>query len=151
MIIPVDMNDVPDRQSPLDESLVYRFVLRKIDLVEKRDKNGDRYCKVDTEVISGDYKGRHIPDNYVRIPVGTAELETRLGRKPSEFEAREAGDKGVRFAQLVKCFTVPFTPKGIDPQNGLGREGNVTIKNEEYPQGSGDMRSKVNQYLPPGN
>lgn len=150
MIIPVDMDSVPTQVSPLDESLVYRVVLRKIELAAKADKNGDRYFKVDTEVISGDYKGRHVPDNYVRVPVGAAEMEDRLGRRPNEFELREAADKGVRFAQLVKCFNIPYTAKGIEVQNGIGREGNVTVKNEEYPAGSGDMRSKANQYLPPG-
>jgi hypothetical protein len=148
-LIPIDMDNVPTSQSPLDESLTYRVVLRRIDLSPKTDKNGDKYYRVDTEVISGEYKGRHVGDAYIRHPITRGMLRDMLKREPNDSEMREASDKGVRFAQLVKCFSVPYTSQGIDPEHGIGREGNVTIKNEEFPVGSGELRSRVNVYMAP--
>lgn len=146
-IIPVDMDQVPTSQPPLDESLTYNVVLKKIEVAGKKDKNGDSYFKVACEVTDGDFKGRSVADNYIRIPVAVSSLEATLGRRPTEFDVRQAQEKGIRFAQLVKCFTIPYTAKGIEVQAGVGRTGKVTVKNEEYPEGSGDLRSRIATYL----
>jgi hypothetical protein len=148
-MIPIDMDQVPTSQSPLDESLTYRVILRGIDMSPKSDKNGDKYYKVKCEVVSGEYKGRPVGDPYIRKPIPRGELKQILGHEPSDSEMREASDKGVRFAQLVRCFAIPYTAQGIDVAHGVGREGNVTIKNEEYPLGSGELRSKINVYMAP--
>jgi hypothetical protein len=126
-MIPIDMDQVPTSPDPLDESVSYRVVLRKVVQAPKLDKNGEKYYQVDTEVISPpEYKGRHVGDNYIKSP--------------------ELTGKSPRFAQFIKCFAVPYTKTGVNPEDGIGREGNVMIKNEEY---QGEMRSKINVYLAP--
>lgn len=148
MIIPIDMDEVPTSRRPLDESLTYRVVIRDIGVAPKKDKNGQQYLKVDTEVLVPDeWKGRHVGDNYVRIPETEKQLEERLGRKPNSWEKQNSLEDATKLARLVKCFKVPYTSAGLELEKAKGREGMITIKNEEFPEGSGEFNSKVRDYL----
>jgi hypothetical protein len=147
-LIPIDMENVPTRRSSCDESLVYEVIVRDVEVSQKKDKNGNTYLRVDTEVLGPDeWKSRRLPDNYLCLPAGYGELKDRLGREPKEYEIRNGMEQGARFARFVRAFKVPYTTNGIDPRDAIGREGRVTIVNEEYPAGSGEVSSKIKEYI----
>ena len=153
-LIPVDPDEIPTspqpRFKPLDESLTYYTTLKNLEEVDRVDKNGNRYFRAAVEVIAPEeFKGRRIFDNYIRKPFGRKQLAVLLGREPNHKELEDLETKNARFWQLFHCFSIPIGKNGIETDAGLGREGHVTIKNEEYPAGSGDIRSRINDYLNP--
>lgn len=138
--IPVDTGSLPTQFEPLDEGLTYSVVVRGLTL-EGPDKNGDNYLSGRYEVLQPEeWRGRNIFDNYIGLP---HELLPTMG----DVERRRALEKGVRLGQFAKCFKVPSDPDGFDTEACLGLEGEVTVRNEEYPENSGRITSRVGEYL----
>ncbi len=151
-LIPVDKDDIgkpAQRRPPLDESLTYHVALRRLDESPRPDKNGARYLKSEVEVLDGEYQGRHIYDNYIRRPITKAQFEAEHGRLPNHQEIEDLKYNNRRFNSLVTCFKISFDAGNVETDHVMGREGYVTIVNQEYPEGSGQISSKINDYLDP--
>jgi hypothetical protein len=151
-LIPVDKDDIgkpAQRRPPLDESLTYHVSLKKLEESPRPDKNGARYLKSEVEVLDGEYQGRHIYDPYIRRPITKAQFEAEHGRLPNYQEIEDLKYNNRRFNSLVTCFKISFDSGNVETDHVLGREGYVTIVNQEYPEGSGQFSSKINDYLDP--
>jgi hypothetical protein len=153
-IIPVDKDDIgkpPPRRPPLDESLTYHVALKRLDESPRPDKNGVRFLKSEVEVLDGEYKGRRIYDNYIRRPITKAQFEAEHGRFPNHQEIEDLKTHNRRFNLLVNCFKISFDSGSIETDHVLGREGYVTVRNEQYPPDTGDIVSRLNDYLDPND
>lgn len=148
MIIPVDIDKLPSSPKPLDDSQVYRVRCTLCEPSPRPDKNGRYYLRLGFSVIAPEeYRGRVIFDNYVRLPVLKEQLRNELGREPTPQEIEDEAYRTTRLVRLVRAFTVPHDSNGIDMTKILGREGLVTVRNEEFPVGSGEIRSRVKDYV----
>lgn len=137
--IPVNINDLPTEVTEVDESIVYRGVVRAIKVSEEPDKNGNGFLTgIRIEIIEPEeWRGRNAFDNYIQIP------EAPLP-DASPADRRKAEEGGVRLARFVKAFRVPFGEEFFDTDDALGCEGEFTVKNEEY---QGRRIPRVQDYL----
>ena len=120
----------------LEEGGVRRIV-RKADLSETTDKNGNQFLKLQIEVMEPEeFAGKKVFDNYIPIP---GEIDPSL----SGVRRQRALEVGVRLGRLAASARV----KGDDTDDLIGAEVSFTVQNEEYPEGSGTLRSRPKDYL----
>lgn len=135
--IPINVEDYPTSPTPLDEALSYTTVIREL-RISGPDRNNNDFLSVRLEVVQPiEWAGRNIMDNYICIP-------PKITPQMSLAERRKAEDQGVRLRRFVECFKVPTKP--LSTEKALGLTGVVTAKNEEWPEGSGNLRPKVADY-----
>ena len=137
--IPISIDNLPTEFEPLDESLAYHVVVRACKLADEADKNGNNYLTgVKLEVLEPEeWRGRNIYDNYICIPAGA-------GPGSSLAERRKSEEFGIRLARFIKAFKVPYDVEGIDPDDAVGCEGDVSMVNDDY---QGRKMPKVSDYL----
>lgn len=151
--IPIGINDLPIDTVPLSESDVYSGVLNKSTISPKLDKKGNIFASVQIEVSLGDFEGRTVMLNYLPLPVPIRE-------DMSKGERIRAQDRAVAFARFCRAFritgnmpSVSFAaPDSITAwqewiEKFYGNNGKFTVKNQEFPEGSGRLRSGVNDFV----
>lgn len=160
-MIPVNPEDLPIEAPYIDDtSAVYHVELNSIK-GPKADKNGVLFIGYNTTITEGDYEGFQIGKNYVKLPL----------RMPADAKKKErlAID---RHNSDFGRFSRAFKPRGpleplyalTDPEGGMnnservaaareyleqciGNTAPVTVENSEFPQGSGKMRSAINDVV----
>ena len=136
--IPVLKEDFPLEVKKIDESLIYRVVVKRLTVSEKPDKNDNHFLKLDSEVVEPvEWRGRHILDNYIPIP-------PQLTADMDQGDRRAAEELGVRIARLLTCFRVPSVEGGFDTEGATGCMGDVTAQNEDF---EGRNLVRVREYL----
>ena len=136
--IPVNKEDFPLEIQKMDETVVYRTVVKKLSVADKTDKNDNQFLKLDAEVIEPvEWRGRHIVDNWIVIP-------PPITFGMVEGDRRAAEDLGVRMARMLSCYRVPHAPEGWDTEAAVGCVGDVTLKNEDF---EGRPMARVKDYL----
>lgn len=137
--IPINVDNLKTEVEPLDENIPYRVILRRCALSDAEDKNGNWFLTGgQLEVLEpAEWQGRSIFFNYIAIP-------TDPGPGASIGEKRKYEDAGVPLARFLKCFKVKVGPDGLDPDDTIGLEGEVMVKNEEY---QGRTSPRVQNYL----
>lgn len=137
--IPVNVDNLKTEVEPLDENIPYHIVVRKVELSDKEDKNGCYYLTGgQVEVLEPvEWQGRSIFFNYIAIP-------QEISQGASIGERRKAEEQGVALARFIKCLKVPYNTEGLDPDDAIGCEGDVMIKNEEY---QGRTNPRVQDWL----
>lgn len=152
--IPVNLNDLPIDSAVLDDSSVYTGELTKATLSPKRDKNGNAYCAIQVAITEGDFEGKTVMRNYLALPTAITEDMTKRDRI-------KAQDNAVAFARFARAFGLKGNMPGIgatfDASNveswqswialAYGNTGKITVQNQEYPEGSGRMRSGINDFI----
>jgi hypothetical protein len=148
--IPINPGDYPIDSVALDESEVYTVELKRIGLATKFDKGGYLYCNLLTEVVGGDYEGKPLSANYIPLLVPINEDMTKG-------ERIKAQDKSVAFARFARAFKIDNAPIVESPADQerfnqwadmhIGKTGKVTISNQEFPEGSGRMRSSIKDFV----
>lgn len=151
--IPVNASDLPIDTPALDESLVYDVSLKKVVVNPTRAKNDVVFCKVTFEVTGGDYEGALLNLNYLPLPLPVDSGMTRG-------ELFRANRNNVPFGRFARAFKIDGTVPEVDllDQQSISdfqdwiaqfyeSQGKVTIRNQEYPEGSGKMRSGVNDFI----
>lgn len=134
--IPVDPDSLPTSYAVMDETMVYTGFIHEANLAE--DKNGKPYLAVNIEVTQPEeWVGKRVNDNYLPIP-GAVTPQMKAG------ERRQVEERGVRFARFCKAFN---PPRPVNTETMLGATGKFTIRNEEFPEGSGEMRPRVSGYV----
>lgn len=137
MKIPVNPEFLTTEYSPCDDSIPYEVMIRKMELNNEPDKNGNQFLKAQYTIVSPEeWKDRVIFDNYIVVP---EEPTPNM----SSAERRMMQDQGVRFMRFAKCFKIDLA-EGFDTGEVLGKFGHVTIKNDEY---EGRISSRVKEYL----
>lgn len=145
MQIPVNPQDLPTEYSVLDDTLVYRGLVKEMKLNEKADKNDTPFFKLSVEVQEPEeFRGKVVFDNYIAVP-GTMLVDGELVVIPehnlSPGEARRRQDQGVRLGRLGRALKLGAD---FDTEDALGRELSFTVANEEY---QGRLNSKIKDYL----
>lgn len=148
--IPVD--NLPLEQVTLDDSLVYNVTLEKSTLA-KVDKAGDPFCNLQLQVVDGDYEGKTVMMNYLPLPIAVADTATKAVRI-------KAQDKSANFARFCKSFGIREPMPVVDMADAdskqrwqdwiakfYGNTGKITIRNQEFPEGTGKLRSGVNDFV----
>ena len=151
--IPIDINDLPIDTVPLDESAVYTGILKRATVSPRPDKNGYAFAAIQLEVTEGPYEGRTVMGNYLPLPVSIHE-------DMSKAERIRAMDKSVAFARFCRAFRVKGTMPPVshaDPTSladwqewitqFYDNTGKFTIRNQEFPEGSGRLRSGVSDFV----
>ena len=153
--IPVNASDLPIDTPPLDESAVYDVALKKIVLNPKRSKEGTGvvFCKIQCEVAGGDFEGAFLPLNYLPLPIP---LESDM----SKGERYQATRTSVAFGRFCRAFKITGEVPGVDladvdsinawqdwASQYYESTGKVTIRNQEFPPGSGRMQSGINDFI----
>jgi len=151
--IPVGSGDLPIDTPPMDESQVYTGSLMRVTLSPKLDKRGGMFSAVQVEVLEGDFEGFTVMQNYLPLPVAVDESMPKA-------ERLRAMARGVSFERFCRAFGI----KGAMPIPRLGdsesctawqdwiatfygNNGKFTVKNQEFPEGSGRQRSGVSDYV----
>jgi hypothetical protein len=154
--IPVNASDLPIDTPPLEESSVYDVVLKKVVLNPKRSnpKDGSEgviFCKLQCEVVGGDFDGAFLPLNYLPLPV------LPVGTKGEIYKATKTSVPFGRFCRAFKI-TGEVPPVNLGDIDSMNRwqdwisqfyesTGKVTIRNQEFPAGSGRSQSGINDFL----
>lgn len=159
--IPVNAIDLPINVPALDESGVYTVTLKRVTLNPTRSKPKDGstgliFCKIQTEVAEGDFEGAFLPMNYLPLPFHiTSDM-----KKGEIYKATKAN---VPFGRFCVGFHITGPIPLEDEVNLLDSESinawqdwisrfyesraQVTIKNQEYPEGTGKLSSYVNDFI----
>lgn len=126
--IPVpSIDDMPTEIPDLPEDITYKTTIRKFALSDKQDKSGNWFLTGgELEVVEPEeYQGRRIFVNYLPIPA-------LLDSSASKAEKKKNEELGVEFVRMCKCTKVKIGSEGFDPDDLIGLDAEVMIKNEEY-------------------
>lgn len=152
-MIPVGSGDLPINVDPLSESGVYLVTLDKVGLSPKPDRHGSVYCQLQTTVCEGDDEGYTLAMNYLPTPVYVDADATARERK-----------KAARINFMFERFCRSFKITGKLPEvrltdyesmeafknlmsQHIGNVGKVTAQNQEFPEGSGRVRSSIRDFI----
>lgn len=126
--IPVpDINDMPTEIEDLPEDVSYKTIIRKFALSPTQDKRGYNFLTGgELEVVEPEeWQGRRIFVNYLPVP-------QVLPPGASKAEKKANDDIGIEFVRMCKCTKVKFVNGELDPDDLIGLEPEVMVKNEEY-------------------
>lgn len=153
--IPVNASDLPIDTPPLEESSVYDVVLKKVVLNPRKSKEGTgvAFCKLQCEVVGGDFDGAFLPLNYLPLPIALEDGMTKG-------ERYQANKVSVAFGRFCRSFKITGEVPGVDlldPDSSSQWQdwisqfyestGKVTIRNQEFPAGSGRLQSGINDFI----
>ncbi len=151
--IPIGLSDLPIDTVPRDESLIYHGTLNRATVSPKLDKNGYAYASVQVEITEGDFEGRSVSMNYLPLPVALSPDMTKSQRI-------RALDKSVSFARFARAFSIHGNMPAVDHSDPdtismwqewvekfYGNGGKFTVRNQEFPEGSGRMRSGIADFI----
>ena len=151
--IPINPEDLPIDTVAMEESNVYTGFLRKAVVSPKPDKNGWVFCALQIEVAEGDYEGRTVGMKYLPLPGEITEGMNKAQRI-------RAMDKAVSFGRFCRAFTVkgrmPIVsfsePDSIQEwqtwiEQYYDNQGKFTVRNQEWPEGSGRVRSGIADFV----
>lgn len=151
--IPINTGDLPIDAITLDESNVYNGYLKRATVSPKPNKSGAVYCAIQLEVADGDYEGMIVMMNHLPLPVPI----TPDMRKSERIKAH---NQAVSFGRFVRAFGINDALHYVslsDPESIRewhewiekfhGNSGKFTVKNQEFPEGSGRLRSGVSDFV----
>lgn len=137
-LIPTNPNDLPLESTPMDEDIVYRAIVKELNLADKLDRKGNQYLQSEYEVIEPEvWRGKTVNENYIGIP-------PKITPDMSEGDRRKAQDAGVRLGRLLAALKIKGDSTGFKTEDAIGREIEFTIRNEDY---NGRKVPRVNDYL----
>jgi len=112
---------------PLDETIPYTGIIRKVQISDRADVNGSFYLTGGVIEINEpeEWRGRSAYFNYVPLP-------TEINSDMTIFERRKAEERNVEYARLCLAFKVPSDEEGVNTEDMVGCEGMFEVKNEEY-------------------
>jgi len=155
--IPVNPEDLPIEAPYIDDtSAVYHVELNRI-VGPKADKNGLMFFGINTTITEGDYEGFMIGKNYIKLPIpmppdAKKRERVQVDRHNSDFGrfARAFKPRGA-LAPLFNLTTLNDSDAVARAREYLeqciGNSAAVTVENSEFPQGSGKMRSAINDFV----
>ena len=136
--IPLAVDDLPTDTEPLDPSLVYTGTIKTLIKTDKVDKQGGQFLKGSVTITEPEeWSGKVAFDNYIPLPM---EITSDMNDK----ERRLAKERGVKLGRLSASAKMKGQPHLSEY---LDREVQFTIRNQEYPEGSGRMTSSIQDYL----
>lgn len=151
--IPINAGDLPIDTVTLEESNVYTGYLRRASVSPKPDRNGNVFCALQLEVAQGDFEGVTVQMNYLPLPQALSSDMT----KAQKIKAQNLSAPFGRFCRAFKIHGMIPPVSLTDPRSvGIFQEwitqfydsiGKFTVRNQEFPEGSGRMRSGVSDFV----
>lgn len=151
--IPVNTGDLPIEAIVMDDSLVYTGELTKFVISPKLDKHGNVFGAITLQVLTGDYEGMVCQGNYLPLP-------RRVGPDADKRDRIAAHNISVSFGRFCRAFNIIDEFPQVDSSNPdtygafqakieqhYGKSGKFNIQNQEFPSGSGKMRSGVKDFV----
>lgn len=151
--IPINPSDLPIDAVTMEESQVYPAILEKATIAMRLSKKDVLYCAVQVSIPDGDYEGMIVSANYLALPIPLRPEST----KKDKIHATNIGAPFARFSRsfklpggmpqvsLARPDTVQAWQKWI--AKAYGNRGKIMIKNQEFPEGSGRMRSGISDFV----
>lgn len=122
--LPVETTDVPEDQP-------FEAIVRDLTMADHQDKNDRDFLGGKFEILDPpEWKGKMVTDNYIPIP------------KDEDYDNPLAMESVSRLGRLfasAKC-------DSDDTDDLIGKTVTITVKNEEYPKGSGRKMARVDNY-----
>jgi len=159
-MIPVNAGDIPIDVVTMEESGIYNGILRQVVINPKLSKKQQLvFCMAHIEVADGDYEGRTVNHNYIPLPINV----TQDMSKAQRIRAMDISTAWGRFQNAFRITgDIPTLPlvgyeKFLQNAEGIrawhewvskfyGNQGKFQIRNQEFPEGSGRMRSGVSDF-----
>lgn len=151
--IPINAGDLPVDTVLLEESGVYPCTLERATVSMKPSKKGVLYCAVQVSVTEGDFEGQMLTINYLPLPVA-------VGPDASKKERILAMNVSAPFGRFCRSFKITGVIPSVSLSNPdsirnwqdwiekfYGNNGKVTIRNQEFPEGSGRQRSSLSDFV----
>jgi hypothetical protein len=151
-MIPINLDDLPIDTVAMDDSQVYTGEFTKSTMSPKLDKSGNMFCAIQVAVTEGDFEGRTVMRQWLPMPVAISADMTKRERILAQ-------DRSVTFTRFCRAFGI----KGKMPSVALdadsvstwqdwisqfyGNLGKFTVQNQEFPEGSGRVRSGINDFV----
>ena len=153
--IPINPQDLPIDTTPLEESNVYTGYFRRATVSPKPSKGGLVFAALQFEVAEGDFEGRTVMMQYMPLPVKVTDTMNKAQR------IRAIDATHVPFGRFARAFGIKsnnMPEVTLAAPDSLGRwqewisqfydqTGKFTIRNQEFPEGSGRLRSGVNDFV----
>lgn len=152
--IPINPEDLPIDVEPMDDSLVYTAILERAAIATKLDKRGGPFASLQFTIADGDYEGRTVMLNYLPLPIPLSEDMTKA-------EMIRTRDRGVMMGRFARAFHLRGPMPSVTELNDrgaidewhdwiaqfYGNVGRLTVRNQEFPEGTGRMRSGVLDFV----
>lgn len=151
--LPVNPEDLPLENVPMEESAVYKCKLVEFKIGARLSKAGVAFGQVRFEVIDGDFEGYQIALNYMPLPVSVNE------DMPKATKIKLINQNSM-FAKFARAFGIKgplpaFNFQDLDTHKAYvehiaqfyGNDGQLTIQNQEFPEGSGRLRPGVRDFV----
>jgi len=167
--IPVNIGDMPIAAVDMEESGIYETRLKALQFGKNLlSQKGVAFCQAQFEVVSGDYEGYTVFLNYLPIPVpipAEGDLITLVDgsqRSATKGDRIRAINNNIAFAKMAQVFGVDKSMPALDPRSIESRDawlawaqeqvdrglvGKISIKNQEFPTGSGRRTPNVNDFV----
>jgi hypothetical protein len=147
--IPLNYGDLPTEGTILTEGEPYRAELTRVAAAVKKDVSGHMYCAVEVCVVEGEYEGKVLNRNYLRLPVAPKDSGVK--------EMNRVKDLNEQFGRFCHAFKITGEAPPLkfgDAESYArwhdwmsqfyGNQAAVTIKNEEY---QGRTTSRLNDFI----
>jgi len=151
--IPINVGDLPIDTVLLEESGVYPAALERATVSMKLSKKGVLFCAVQVSVTEGDFEGQMLTINYLPLPVA-------VGADATKRERIQALNQSAAFGRFCRSFKITgaMPPVSLTNPDSIrawqdwiekyyGNNGKVTVRNQEFPEGSGRMRSGLSDFV----
>ena len=145
-LIPIPAEDLPKRVEKMDESAVYRGIIRAFDVADKLNKSNHKYCTMNVQVIEPlEWKDRSVTDSHIQLPGKFDESGNSIPLNDYEMKREmEAMGQATGLGRL--CASAQMKGK-FEKEDFLGKEISFMIKNDEYPKGSDNWLPKIAIFL----
>jgi len=152
--IPVNAGDLPIDVVTMEESGIYVGILKQVVINPKLSKKQQIiFCMASLEVAEGDYEGRTVNHNYIPLPVAV----TPDMNKAQRIRAIDLSVPFRRFSAAFRITGIIPPVKSLADAEGIrawhewiskfyGNQAKFQIRNQEFPEGSGRMRSGVSDF-----
>ena len=161
--IPMNPGDLPIDAIVLEESGVYDGVFKRATVSPKPNKSGFVFCALQLQVSEGDFEGITVMMNHLPLPVTADSLADADGvSTPTRKHTIQAHNHNVSFGRFALAFKIKDAAKApkvdLRDPDSIGRwqewisqyynnRGKFTVHNQEFPEGSGRLRSGVNDFM----
>lgn len=146
-LIPIPAEQLPTRVEKMDDTAVYKGIIRECNLAEKLDSGGHKYLTLAAQVLDPiAWKDRVVSSNYIGLP-GIFDKDTGEVKPLNEFEQKKEMERMGQPTGLGRLLASARIKGLFEKEDFLGREITFMIQNEEFPKGTDNWLPKFKLFL----